>query len=156
MGTRAVLWVSAFEILVHPGKGGHADLEKVLDLLSLVSWEDKHLKNQKFRVTVKEKKRAVTLCEKLYKQLYDTRNSFAHGNPVNIRSIRPFRTPKLPSLHSIAPLLYRAALGAYLKLGVPGNSAKTSGLAINRKRIVYFVSQSNYENGLLSAMQTRP
>ena len=32
VGTRAVLWVSAFEILVHPGKGGHADLGKVLDL----------------------------------------------------------------------------------------------------------------------------
>jgi hypothetical protein len=155
VGTRAVLWVSAFEILVHPGKSGRADLEKVLDLLSLASWKDKHLKDRKFRVTVGRKKRAVRLCEKLYNQLYDTRNNFAHGNPVNIRSILPFNTSKLPPLHFIAPLLYRAALGVYLKLGVPVNSAKTSGLAINRKRAAYFISQSTYENGLLSATQTK-
>lgn len=156
VGTRAVLWVSAFEILVHPGKSGRADLEKVLDLLSLASWEDKHLKDRKFRITLGRKKRAVRLCEKLYKQLYDARNDFAHGNPVNIRSIFPFRTPNLSSLHSIAPLLYRAALCAYLKLGKASSSSKPAKSTISKKHIDYAISQSSYENGLLSALHARP
>jgi hypothetical protein len=32
------LWVSAFEILVHPGGNGRADEAKVLNMLSQIKW----------------------------------------------------------------------------------------------------------------------
>ncbi|MSQ48357.1 MAG: hypothetical protein EXR78_08260 [Deltaproteobacteria bacterium] len=151
LGTRIVLWVSAFEILAHPGgKGGRADLEKVLDLLSQASWIERRLKDRKFRIPFSNKKREATLGEKLYKQLYDARNNFAHGNPVNIHSIFPFKKKKLPQLNSIAPLLYRAALGAHLNLGSPTNDGNVPD---PRESVKYCFSQNNYEKGLLSIMQ---
>ena len=113
--TRAVLWVSAFEVLVHPGHGGQADLGKVLDLLSKAAWRERKLGTKKFRIKYKGQNRAATLCEKLYKQLYDARNAFAHGSPVNIHNIVPFKNRSLPHFHSIAPLIYRTALRACLQ-----------------------------------------
>lgn len=152
IGTRVVLWVSAFEVLVHPGHGGQADLGKVLDLLSKAAWQEKRLKDRKFRIKLNKKTtRTATLCEKLYKQLYDARNDFAHGNPVNIHNIVPFKNKNLPHFHSIAPLIYRAALSAYLDLKAPPVSPQT-GLHATKEGVQYSFSQSNYADALLSAM----
>ncbi len=141
LGTRVVLWVSAFETLVHPGKGGRSDLSKVLNLLSQAPWRDRHLAARRFRIKVGRNRRSATFCEKMYAQLYHARNNFAHGNPVNIQSIFPYQNPDLPPFHSVAPLIYRAALAAHLKLTAPSDRSL-------KQLITFFYAHDLYERAL--------
>ena len=78
-GASASLWVSAFEILSHP-KNRNANLLTVLELVGEYEWLHKDLKRRSYTIDYRGK-RKVNLSQKLYKELYDTRNAFLHGNP---------------------------------------------------------------------------
>jgi hypothetical protein len=112
LGVNIALWVSAFEILVHPGKNGKADLPAVCALLSKAQLQDRILKRQR-RIKHRGKVINGKAVEFLYSRLNDARNDFLHGNPVT-PSDAIFKSPKangkVTLLNHLAPLLYQVAL----------------------------------------------
>jgi hypothetical protein len=127
------LWVSAFEILSHPGNHDVSRTE-VLDLLSLATWGDASVKKRRF--TLKNRKgepvkdstgvvRRFNLCEKIYAELYRARNDFMHGNTVRISSVFAKGNNSEMNLLNCAPVLFRVALAAYL--GAKGDRISAAG-----------------------------
>ena len=112
-GASASLWVSAFEILSHPQKG-NANLQTVLNLIEKYDWIHKDLKRRAYAIDYRGEKRRVNLSQKLYKELYDTRNAFLHGNPVKPNRLKPFKNKNAQPITRFAPLLYKVALLNYL------------------------------------------
>jgi hypothetical protein len=112
-GTSASLWVSALEILSHPRKG-KADLSTVLNLLGKFQWNDKSVKKRLYKVEHRQQQYRVNLPQRLYKELYDTRNDFLHGNKLRANRLHPFRRKDKPIITKFAPLLYKVALLCYL------------------------------------------
>lgn len=112
-GTSASLWVSALEILSHPRKG-KADLSTVLNLLGQFQWNDNSVKRRSYKVRYGGQEHRVNLAQRLYKELYDTRNEFLHGNPISTNRLHPFRRKGKPGITRFAPLLYKVALLCYL------------------------------------------
>lgn len=118
-GTRVGLWVSALEILAHPGAGGKADKEKVQTVLGNAELRSKPLKRRRYRVSYAKKPYTVALPGRIYEDLYAARNAFMHGNPVEGRDLQFWRSLKRPSLMRLAPLLYNLALRATLDRLIP-------------------------------------
>ncbi len=112
-GASASLWVSAFEILSHPKKG-NANLLTVLELMGKYDWLHKDLKRRSYTIHYRGK-RKVNLSQKLYKELYDTRNAFLHGNPVTPNRLKPFGRKNTQAITRFAPLLYKVALISFLE-----------------------------------------
>lgn len=124
-GRIIALWVSAFEILIHPGGNGKADTNEVFALLDSVPWIDKSSGHKRFNT--KGNKRRNLACW-VYEQMYICRNNFLHGNPVedsdlNLRRTRqPLENSDLKlrssrrRIYHFAPILYRLALTAFLNL----------------------------------------
>lgn len=108
-GSSASSWVSAFEILSHPRRR-NADLRSVLNLLGSYDWNDKVIKKKAYKVIWRGQMCRVNLVQKLYKELYDTRNDFLHGNPVGWTRLYPFRNKNIPPITKFAPLIYEVAL----------------------------------------------
>ena len=124
-GASASLWVSAFEILSHP-KTGSSNLMTVIDLIGKYDWLCKDLKRRTYAINYGKKRRNVNLIQKLYKELYDTRNAFLHGNPVKSNRLRPFRNDKIQHITRFAPLVYKVALLSYL-IQFEGKRVKVKG-----------------------------
>ena len=112
-GSSASLWVSAFEILSHP-KTGKADLKTVLDLLGKYQWNDKKVKRKSYKIKYRGQELSVNIVQKLYKELYDTRNDFLHGNPVKPSRLYPFKNRKVHPITRFAPLVYKVGLLSFL------------------------------------------
>ena len=112
-GSSASLWVSAFEILSHPRRGT-ANLLSVLDLLGRYDWQDKVIKKKVYKTKYRGRDQRINLVQKLYKELYDTRNDFLHGNPVRLNRLHPFKNKKIQPITRFAPLIYKVALLSFL------------------------------------------
>ncbi|MCH8852552.1 MAG: hypothetical protein IID41_07830 [Planctomycetes bacterium] len=119
-GRLVALWVSAFEILVHPGPNGvgRANKRKVFKLLEETPWEMKENRTRNLKCwEIKKRKRTFVrrpLPSWLYHQLNNARNDFLHGNPIKKRALLLPGT-KL-SLVDFAGPLYRMALTSFLDL----------------------------------------
>ena len=112
IGRLVSLWVSAFEILAHPGKG-QVTPKRVFDLIEKRCWKLPEMAEWIYD-TGGEKKVKRPLASWLYQALYDCRNNFLHGNPVEPDNLQlPGSTRKL--IQFAAPL-YRLALTAFLPL----------------------------------------
>ncbi len=85
IGTRIGLWVSAFEVLCHPGTT-NVNKGVVQSALSAAAWTSKRFRAKRFRVTRNGKAYPATLAEKVYDGIYQARNDFMHGNRVAARS----------------------------------------------------------------------
>ncbi len=122
-GRLVALWVSAFEILVHPGPGGRdvANQWKVYKLLEKMPWKMKENRthNLKCRARKRGKFDRRPLPSWLYQKLYDARNDFLHGNPIKKRRLILPRTKR--SLVDFAAPLYRMALASFLDLRWKGD-----------------------------------
>jgi hypothetical protein len=118
-GTRVGLWVSALEVLAHPGPGGKADKEKVQLLLGSVRLRKPSVGRRRFNVQYGKKRYTVALAGRIYDDLYAARNAFMHGNPASAGDLRFRKSPKRPSLLLLAPLLYNLALRAMLDRLMP-------------------------------------
>jgi hypothetical protein len=117
-GTRVALWVSAIEVVAHPGgRRGKIDLTGVVDLIEswMPMWSDPQLRACRYALVHKGKTRRVGFASRLYKELYDARNAFLHGNPVGQGRLFPFKNVSRPGLPAIAPLIYEVALLAKLE-----------------------------------------
>ena len=112
-GSSASLWVSAFEILSHP-RTSNANLLTVIDLLGKYNCNEKLIKRNNYKIRHRGNEYRINLPQKLYKELYDTRNSFLHGNPVKQSRLYPFKNTKSTSITRFAPVIYKVALLAFL------------------------------------------
>ncbi|SLN72325.1 hypothetical protein [Oceanibacterium hippocampi] len=123
VGRVVSLWVSAFEILVHPGGNGQANRDKVFEMIERTCWA-KAGSGQLAHDTGGKTKVKRTLASWLYQMLYECRNDFLHGNPVE-RGNLVLPTPQRTIFEYAAPL-YRIALTAFLPLtyNVPRPSAE--------------------------------
>lgn len=124
VGVGVGLWVSALEIISRPDTGdvnrGH-----VMTLLSQFKWDTSSLRANRFQVSNRSGMpmrdsvgtiRKFNFIQKLYAELYRARNDFLHGNPVNISKLFRRGATGGPSLLQCGPLIYRAALIAFLQL----------------------------------------
>lgn len=118
--TRLALWVSAFEVLFHPGTRNvnKADVQNALALAPLGLRE---LCARRYTVTQYRQRRRVAFAEKLYDEVYQTRNRFLHGNPVRSKHLLYRGSSRYLSLINVAPLLYYAGLLSFLKGKVDGD-----------------------------------
>ena len=113
IGRLVSLWVSAFEILAHPGGKGQVNTEKVFDLIEKTPWKLPEMAERTHDPGGKREKKRP-LASWLYQALYDCRNNFLHGNPVEPDDLRlPGSTRRV--IEFAAPL-YRLALTAFLPL----------------------------------------
>jgi hypothetical protein len=117
-GRLVALWVSAFEILVHPSpnSGGTANKWEVYKLLEKMPWQMKE--NRKRSLKCRAMKKGIfdrrALPSWLYQKLNDARNDFLHGNPISKR--RLLLPDAKRSLENFAAPLYRLALTSFLDL----------------------------------------
>jgi len=123
LGTRIVLWVSAFETLVHPGKG-RVRLSDVLALLNAVEWKPVRRLNRYGRpighsLNVGHKRYAFAAnratgrenaaCH-FYRQLYGLRNFIAHGNRIVVSAFHTRNERRRWRRDLVAPLVYRECI----------------------------------------------
>ncbi len=157
VGRLISLWVSAFEILVHPGGNERSNRDKVFELLEQIKYNNSQCAKKRF-ATGSNRKVERTLACYLYQSLHDRRNDFLHGNPIDGVALQ------LPnSKHNIfnyAAPLYRLALTAFFPLvfscDIPLESdAEALGELIG-KQSVFSCYQELYENALLTAEEVPP
>ena len=107
IGQLVASWVSAFEILVHPGTG-EIRHKNVIDFLDGVDLPRPLLRRRSWIIQItKTRKRRVRFATWAYHHAYQARNAFAHGNTV-ARSDLFLRGGSL--LLDVLPLIYRVAL----------------------------------------------
>lgn len=154
VGRLISLWVSAFEILVHPGGSGVANRDRVFALLEQTPWQRNACADTAYDTGGKTKVRR-TLASWLYQALNDRRNDFLHGNPIDRDAL------VLPvsgrNLFEYAAPLYRLALTAFLHLTPSEPMPDTSrpralGEAIAR-RMALLDPQRAVEDALLTAVR---
>jgi hypothetical protein len=157
VGRSIALWVSAFEILVHPGRGW-SGLSQVYELLDGVEWrlrETGHRVHLAYHPNPKKRSRRA-LGAWLYGELYRARNDFLHGNPVSPRRLTIRGSGQ--NLFRYAAPLYRMALTAFLKLTwskpfpALSDPRKFGRVAAERSEFLGF--QKSVEKGLLSARRS--
>lgn len=112
-GTKIGLWISAFEILFHPGQGkiGYKDIIKELNKYVL---ENKNLKTKKYVIDGIN----TNLLGLIYKDIYDVRNDFYHGNIIENNRLHIFKEKKFPIITHVAPILFLVALHVFLNTKV--------------------------------------
>lgn len=114
IGKAIALWVSAFEILAHPGSS-NVGFTQVYQLLERASWnlsECSKLIYQSYPYKISQPKRSLPVW--LYGELNRARNDFLHGNTIT--DSRLIVAPGKRALHVYAAPLFRMALTAYLDL----------------------------------------
>jgi hypothetical protein len=117
-GARVALWVSAIEILAHPGtKAGKVNLPAVVDLMESAAprWSERTLRARTYVLRYWQTTRRVTLASRLYASLYKARNEFLHGNKVGPTALFVDRKKNRPGLPTVAPLIYEVSLLAALE-----------------------------------------
>ena len=124
-GRTIALWVSALEILAHPGNRGKVNQHKVEKILKRSQWIDPC--SEAF---------SLDICGRLYKQRHD----FLHGNPIEIN---PLAQAETLSLFRIAAPLYRLALSAFLNLKCEALDASLEDTEILAKQLA---SQMEFED----------
>jgi len=154
VGRLISLWVSTFEILVHPGGNGFANRDKVFALLEKTSWKLVESRNASYDTGGKNVVKR-TLASWLYQSLHDCRNNFLHGNPVKREDL--FLPICDRTIFQYAPSLYRIALTSFLPLTAPrldkGRAdSKLLGRRIAR-RIAFESPQKRTEEALLTAVK---
>ena len=119
IGTRLALWVSAFEVLCHPG--GSVNKRHVQKIISDAPYSSKDLTAMRYVVSHQGNRIRATLPEALYDDLYWARNQFLHGMPVRPAMLRYRQSKTYAPLANVAPVLFNAALVSYLnRIGIAG------------------------------------
>lgn len=106
------LWVSAFEILIHPGAAGTANRQRVLNLIKTIPWQGRLLQEETHSVDFgRGRIEKVSLANALYFKMNSLRNDFLHGNPVGPTD---FRLPNETMIPSFPAAIFRMALSKML------------------------------------------
>ena len=154
VGRSIALWVSAFEILAHTGKGGRSGSVRVVNLLDRNAWLRARLRARSFKIHAQRDK--GRFAPWLYAQINKARNDFLHGNPATTRNLRIKRSGQ--SLFVYAAPLYRMALAAFLDLAWSKEPPDTAdgGTRLGEwiaERYDFNSYQQVVEDGLLTALK---
>ena len=112
-GANIALWISAFEILNHPGGRGGVSLSTVLNFLGEIVFKTKKLNHKHYNGRRTER---LNLLQKTYLEMYKARNHFLHGNPVRPSSLFPGGVKKCNPLIAVAPVIYKCSIYHFLGL----------------------------------------
>ena len=138
VGTRIALWVSAFEVLCHPG--GNVNKRHVQKVISDAPFTERVLTLKRFTVSYSGIRSRVTFPEAVYDDLYWARNQFLHGMPVRQRMLHYRQSVAYTALTDVAPVLFNAALVSRLNShNVTGTPMEFEGLTI-RNHALYMRS----------------
>lgn len=154
VGRSIALWVSAFEILAHPG-AGRSDLWAVYELFDGVEWQHRLSGVRRYKAHEAGRKgmgRRPVACW-LYGEIYRARNDFLHGNPVAPGRLTVKAAGR--SLFQYTAPLYRMALTGFLPLRwaepIPSmDDPEALGRAI-AERMEFGSYQKTIEKALLTA-----
>ena len=120
IGTKISLWVSAFEILVHP-KYNRSNVDYVCEALRNTPWIKSRLSRKYFNTPQIQKNASkltpsqkISLPEWIYRKLNNIRNDYIHGNEIDETNLI-IKGAKKNILVFAAPL-YRSALASILDL----------------------------------------
>lgn len=121
IGRSLSLWVSAFEILVHP-RDGQSGYRQVYELLGAVDLISKECKERQYLAYPYRPgfQRQNLLCW-IYGEINRIRNDFLHGNPVSIESLKDKTSGR--NFYEFGAVLYRLALTAFLPIKRVADSA---------------------------------
>lgn len=150
-GRLIALWVSAHEILAHPGGTGQSSFSIVSALLERVKWLDAKLATASHTIPGKPPQQKQ-LAIWIYKKVYDLRNDFLHGNEVKGSALNLNGKP----ITDFAACLFRLALTGFLDLHfnppMPAKeNAEALGAFISQRR-TFNSLQRAYEKALLTAI----
>ena len=151
VGRSLALWVSAYEILAHPGGTDESNRRTVSAILESVKWLNPKLSAAAHTIphkTPQQKQLATWIC----KRVYDLRNDFLHGNDVDETALE--LNGKV--IIDFAACLFRLALTGFLDLHFnmaipPSDDAEAVSSFINQ-RMDFNKFQSAYEDALLTAV----
>jgi len=118
-GLSLSIWVSAFEVLLHPGSGGKVDEFRVLSCLQGLKCVTPKLNHKRYVVAVRGPSRRGTWVERIYHQLYSARNAYLHGNPILKAHWHHTSGNRPTALGNLAPIVFRTALKLQLGWNVP-------------------------------------
>lgn len=114
VGLRIASWVSAFEVLFHPGPDGKVNEKVVLDAIGAIKWPSARLNARRFRLELERKPYAANFPQAAYDELYHARNKFLHGEKVTRGDQHLHRSARRIPLMLLAPLLFGAAVRGVL------------------------------------------
>ncbi len=148
-GRSLAIWVSAFEILVHPGGTGEANIYTVFDALNQVPWLSQSLATKTYPVGKKGTPR--NLACKVYEAIYGLRNDFMHGNEVGSEDLVVGTDRR--QLIDYAACLYRLLLSGKLAIKFPpppgGNDSTKLGKYISDR-----MEFNEYQKSCEKALET--
>lgn len=107
-GRALSLWISAMEIIVHPGGTSRGGRRTLQDTFSAVKWMSER-KSQALHDN----------AASILKTCYDLRNAFTHGNPVEVEQLK-VRAVESQYFHHFMPVLYALLLRHVLDPTPPG------------------------------------
>lgn len=110
-GTKIGLWISAFEILFHPGKNGSIHCNDIIAELNKYEFSNPKIKKKSYLIN----KVQTNIVGLIYKEIYDVRNDFFHGNNIDTNRLYVFKQKKFPIITHIAPVLFLMALHVFLQ-----------------------------------------
>ena len=119
LGTRLGLWVSAFEVLLHPHGSTGVNKRIVQEALRRVPWRSGEIVAPRYRISYMKKNLHVCLPEALYDDLYWARNQFFHGEKVAVAHLHYHQSKRYAPLWAVAPLLFGAVLRYFLDTCLP-------------------------------------
>jgi addiction module HigA family antidote len=151
VGRSLALWVSAYEILTHPGGKGEASFATVSAILESVKWLNAKLSAPVHAIpgrNPQKKQLATWICKKVY----DLRNDFLHGNDVEPSAL--MMNGKV--IIDFAACLYRLALTGFLDLHFdrpePPSEDAEALESFRNQRWRFNRFQITYEDALLTAV----
>jgi hypothetical protein len=157
VGTRLALWVSAFEVLCHPG--GTVNKRHVQNMIREAPFGLKAVVAQRHIISFQQTRIRATLPEALYDDLYWARNQFLHGMQVLPAMLRYRQERAYVPLANVAPVLFNAALVSYLnRIDVAGAPMDLKRLTL--KNIATYVASrkgiERVEKGIAAAAKPEP
>jgi hypothetical protein len=113
-GRTVMNWISAFEVLIHPGPEKKVGIFDVYRHLEAITWTNRHCMSPTHPAypAGRPAQDRILACW-IYGELFHARNDFAHGNAVDVNRLRS-RSGRY--LQYYAAPLYRMALTGFLNL----------------------------------------
>ncbi len=156
VGLSLSIWVSAFEVLLHPGgRNGKVNEKRVLahlERFALVK-PDKRLLHKRYIIEVHQKRSRVAWLSRVYHQLYSARNAYLHGNPVLTKHWRYDSHRESRPIGNLAPVVFRTALRLQLGWHLSNSVCQVMESRYS-KDFVDFVKHCDqlYEDAMVDAM----
>jgi len=151
VGRSLALWVSAYEILAHPGGNSGSNFQTVSALLEKVKWYDQRLSVASYLISGRTP-RQVQLATWICKKIYDLRNIFLHGNDIDPEQLKINGKVMI----DFAACVYRLLLTGFLNLrfdeATPDVTNTESAASFINRRRDFQRYQQTCERALLSAV----